>query len=126
MDVARSTDPRESGAYNAVIEARAAAGSTGHVPSAIGASGRVDHSMTMSYAAFVRFLRRKLAQLGLDPSHAKGFAGQSLRAYAAMEAARARGRPENTALLAGVKYMLLTYNRADIGDLLRAFWALGL
>ena len=35
-----------------------------------------------------------------------------------MESTRARMRPENTALLAGVKDInwVLTYNRADIGD----------
>ena len=82
----------------------------------------------MSYGNYVRHLRHALVNLGMDQSVAQTFAGQSPRAGAGTEAARARVRPEMIAHAAGVKSIgwVLTYNRADIGDRLQASWSLGL
>ena len=82
----------------------------------------------MTYQDYVRPLRRALTELGLDKNAAGTFAGQSPRAGAATEAARAGARPEMINQAAGVRDInwLLTYNRASTGDRLQASWALGI
>ena len=128
LDVARPLDAAQRGAYHAIVVSRELFGRIGFVLPHIDSSGVVDTARPMSYGNYVRHLRHALVNLGMGQSVAQTFAGQSPRAGAGTEAARARVRPEMVVHAAGVKSTdwILTYNRADIGDRLQASWSLGL
>jgi hypothetical protein len=94
----------------------------------IDAAGRVDRGRPMEYAEFVVHLRKALVTVGLTEAEAHEYSAHSIRSGAATEAVHAGLPPLLICHIAGVKSIdwLVGYMRADLGDRLRASWALGL
>ena len=128
LDVARPLNPTRRGAFYAIAELRELCGCTGFVLPHISTRGVIDTSRPMGYDKYVRHLSHVLTELGVDPAAARTFAGKATQVGAATAAARAGASPEMISNAAGSKSIdwLLTYNRADIGDRLKASWAIRL
>jgi hypothetical protein len=126
IDIAKPADC-SFGVYNALLIGKEVF-NTGHVMPHIDAHGRVHRDRPMEYADFVAHLRQALIAVGLTATEAHDYSAHSIRSGAATEAVHAELPPLLICHVAGVKSMdwLVGYMRADLGDRLRASWALGL
>jgi hypothetical protein len=126
VDVAKREDGRR-GAFEVIVEAWQFFRS-GFVLPFISGQGHVDTSRHMAYEDYVQQLRCCLVDMGTPREEAMKFAGQSARAGAATEAARAGLAPHELCRLAGVRSINwhLGYMRPDFEDRLRASRAMGL
>ena len=100
----------------------------GSIMAHIDASGRVDLDSPMEYDSYVLHLRHALVTVGVPGDEVQQFTAHSIRSGATIEVVHSGASPLLIRGIVGVKLidLLVGYMRADLMDLLRASWSLGL